>query len=71
MRSIDWQNRPTFQQAVHFTAHRSGPTAGRAAGVPQTASHQLPRTGLDSALPIAATGLITAAGLVLLRRRTS
>jgi purine nucleoside permease len=22
VRPIDWQNRPTFQQAVHFTSHR-------------------------------------------------
>jgi acyl-homoserine lactone acylase PvdQ len=74
VRGIDWQNRPTFQQAVHFTSHR-GSGAGAAAlpvvqAAPEVAPKQLPRTGLGTTLPLAATALLAGAALVTLRRRT-
>jgi acyl-homoserine lactone acylase PvdQ len=78
VRPIDWQNRPTFQQAVHFTTHRgstaaAGGSVARPAGppAPPTASGQLPRTGLDAGLPLAATALLVVAGVLALRRRTA
>jgi acyl-homoserine lactone acylase PvdQ len=75
VRGIDWQNRPTFQQAVHFTSHRAG-AGGGAAAAPvvntlPTAVGQLPRTGLGAGLPLAATALLGVAGVVALRRRTA
>jgi acyl-homoserine lactone acylase PvdQ len=78
VRGIDWQNRPTFQQAVHFTAHRAFTGGGAAAGAPAPAAPaapgvapgQLPRTGLGLGLPLAATVLIGVAGVLALRRRT-
>ncbi|GAC1442580.1 MAG: penicillin acylase family protein [Mycobacteriales bacterium] len=77
VRPIDWQNRPTFQQAVHFTTHRGGtsaPVAGPPVArpaAPTAAPGQLPRTGLDSGLPLAATVLLAAGGVVTLRRRSA
>ncbi|MCU1590915.1 MAG: hypothetical protein JWP11_2171 [Frankiales bacterium] len=75
VRGIDWQNRPTFQQAVHFTSGRGGSGGAAAAPavhtVPQAAPGQLPRTGLGTGLPLAATGLLAAVALVTLRRRTA
>jgi hypothetical protein len=75
VRGIDWQNRPTFQQAVHFTSHRAG-SGGGAAAAPAvntlpTAVGQLPRTGLGAGLPLAATALLAVVGAVALRRRTT
>jgi acyl-homoserine lactone acylase PvdQ len=74
VRGIDWQNRPTFQQAVHFTSQRG--SGGGAAGpvvrsAPLVAPGQLPRTGLGTSLPLAATLLLGGAALVTLRRRTA
>ena len=47
VRGIDWQNRPTFQQAVHFTRQRSAAAAVPAAPRPPAAAPgQLPATGL-------------------------
>ena len=75
VRGIDWQNRPTFQQAVHFTTHRGGTTAGGGAGqvptVPQAAPGQLPRTGLGTGLPLLATLLLAVVGVLGLRRPTA
>ena len=72
VRGIDWQNRPTFQQAVHFTSHRGGAaaTAGRVAP-PVAAPGRLPATGLGAGVPLTATALLGSAGLLVLRRRTA
>jgi hypothetical protein len=74
VRGIDWQNRPTFQQAVHFTAHRSfggGVVTPTRPTVPVAAPDQLPRTGVGVALPLGAVLLLAVAGALALRRRTS
>lgn len=81
VRGIDWQNRPTFQQAVHFTAHRG---EAPPAGTPQTpavggtvgalavaAPTALAATGLGTALPLTAVLLLGGAGIFTLRRRTA
>jgi hypothetical protein len=58
---IDWQNRPTFQQVVNYTAHRPRQTVhGRS----------LPATGTSNPVPVGATALGLAAFLAMrLRRR--
>ncbi|MBK5305126.1 MAG: penicillin acylase family protein [Frankiaceae bacterium] len=73
VRGIDWQNRPTFQQAVHFTTHRAvaGAAAPTRPTVPAVAPEQLPRTGLGGAVPVAATVLLGVVGALVLRRRTA
>jgi hypothetical protein len=79
VRGIDWQNRPTFQQAVHFTTHRAFTGGGAAAGapapaapqVPAVAPGQLPRTGLGLGLPLLGTLLLGVVGVLALRRRTA
>ena len=67
-RSIDWQNRPTFQQVVAFTSSRAGAAPPR----PVQATQRLAATG-----PGGATAVLAVGGLVLLlaaaalrRRRT-
>ncbi|HWG93328.1 MAG TPA: hypothetical protein VNU66_03765, partial [Mycobacteriales bacterium] len=68
-REIDWQNRPTFQQVVAFTAARS---EGGAAPVPRAPSvvaapvRRLPATGLPAA---ALGGLVLLGVAAALRRR--
>ncbi len=69
-RPIDWQNRPTFQQAVKLTTHR--PRAAAPATKPviapkPAAGPALPTTGLGTTLPL--VGLVALGGLLLLRRR--
>jgi hypothetical protein len=72
VRGIDWQNRPTFQQAVHFTRHRPfGTAVVRRPTVPDVVPDQLPRTGLGLGLPLAATLVVGLAGVLALRRRSS
>jgi hypothetical protein len=71
VRGIDWQNRPTFQQAVHFTAHRSFGVAVQVPIFPDVVGEQLPRTGLGLGLPLAATLVLGVAGVLALRRRTA
>jgi acyl-homoserine lactone acylase PvdQ len=72
VRPIDWQNRPTFQQVVQFSRHRSAsaaaaPAAGAAAASPSAAAvGTLPATGGSPLLPAAAAGVL---GLALLARR--
>jgi hypothetical protein len=71
VRGIDWQNRPTFQQAVHFTTHRPGGVAVQVPILPDVVGEQLPRTGIGVGLPLAATLLVGVAGMLALRRRTA
>jgi hypothetical protein len=68
VRGIDWQNRPTFQQAVHFTSQR-GTAAARPVVAPAAVPRQLPATGLGWALPL--LGLLTLGVVWALRRRTT
>ena len=64
-REIDWQNRPTFQQVVAFTASRAGATPP-----PVQATRQLAATGVDGAAPVlAVVGLVLLSAAALLRRR--
>jgi acyl-homoserine lactone acylase PvdQ len=46
VRPIDWQNRPTFQQVVHFTAHRPGTVTAPSA--PATPAAPAPGSGTGS-----------------------
>jgi acyl-homoserine lactone acylase PvdQ len=64
VRSIDWQNRPTFQQVVQFTAHRSriGPPAA-----PGVLGARMPATGGTPPLWPALVAVLPA--LALRRRR--
>jgi acyl-homoserine lactone acylase PvdQ len=65
VRGIDWQNRPTFQQAVTFLTHR---TRGRTVSVPVTKPlASLPTTGLQTTVP--ALALVALTGALLLARR--
>ena len=59
---IDWQNRPTFQQAVNFTSDRSSTTNGSV----------LPTTGMPVTLAGLALLLLVAAGAAreFAKRRT-
>ena len=66
VRGIDWQNRPTFQQAVHFTRQRSAPVRAVVPTVPDVAPDQLPATGLGL-LPL--VGALVVGSALLLRRR--
>ncbi|MEO6206162.1 MAG: hypothetical protein ABIO67_12400, partial [Mycobacteriales bacterium] len=63
-RTIDWQNRPTFQQVVAFTGHRA--RAGVAS--PTRPTGTLAATGIPPALPAAAAVLMLLT-LALRRRR--
>ncbi len=65
-RPIDWQNRPTFQQAVKLTTHRARAVAARPV-TPRPATPSLPTTGLGLGLPLLA--LLTLGGALVLRRR--
>ncbi len=72
-RPIDWQNRPTFQQAVKLTSHRPRAVAAKPPVVvaPKPApGPTLPTTGLATTLPLLALGTLAGA-LVLRRRRTT
>jgi acyl-homoserine lactone acylase PvdQ len=65
-RPIDWQNRPTFQQAVKLTTHR--PRAVTVvAGPPAAPGPTLPTTGLLTTAPLVA--LLALGGALFLRRR--
>jgi acyl-homoserine lactone acylase PvdQ len=69
-RQIDWQNRPTFQQVVSFTASRatSGVTPGeRAPSVLAAPARRLPATGLPA---VALAGLVLVGVAAALRRRS-
>ena len=66
VRPIDWQNRPTFQQAVKLTTHRP---RGTAAVAPVAApGGGLAATGLSTGLPVLAL-LATGLAVGLARRR--
>ena len=70
VRPIDWQNRPTFQQAVKLTTHRprsATVVVGPARAPAPAPKPTLPTTGLLTTLPMVA--LIGLAGALLLRRR--
>jgi acyl-homoserine lactone acylase PvdQ len=57
---MDWQNRPTFQQVIHFTSHRASVTdRGRT----------LPTTGLAWSMALLALALLVAAGSATALRR--
>ena len=83
VRPIDWQNRPTFQQVVHYTTRRSasrvavaggGGTADRPVGPGPTRTAQgrpLPATGASAALPAAGLLAFGLAGLLVRRRRAA
>ncbi len=72
VRPIDWQNRPTFQQVVQFTAHRprgagERPDVAKGGRQPRTEA-PLAATGPGSAWPAV---LVTAVALGAMRRRRS
>ncbi|MFL6239630.1 MAG: penicillin acylase family protein [Actinomycetes bacterium] len=58
---IDWQNRPTFQQVVNFTGHRSGSV---------THARTLPTTGMPVAAAVLALVLFVMGGTALRLRRS-
>ena len=73
VRPIDWQNRPTFQQVIHFTGHRPRAVEvivpDESGGVGRVdARAGLPTTGAPALVAVTALGLLTAAAI--LRRRT-
>jgi acyl-homoserine lactone acylase PvdQ len=70
-RQIDWQNRPTFQQVVAFTASRAdgGVTPVERAPVVGAPARRLPATGLAGLTALG--GLVLLLGAAALRRRTS
>lgn len=63
-RPIDWQNRPTFQQVVQFTSHRS--RGALRPNVPTKPRAPLAATGLLAGLPLVGLALL---GLLLVARR--
>ena len=67
VRGIDWQNRPTFQQAVKLTTHRPRTQLDAAGPVPHVGG--LPSTGLGE-LPLVAL-LVLSVAMALRRRRPS
>ncbi|HEU0132575.1 MAG TPA: penicillin acylase family protein [Mycobacteriales bacterium] len=77
VRAIDWQNRPTFQQVVAFTAHRPRTGAQALPSTPQVKGVKGSRTPRAPRAPLAATGGVAAwpavlaagAALTLRRRR--
>ncbi|MCW2600834.1 MAG: hypothetical protein JWM02_2663 [Frankiales bacterium] len=71
VRGIDWQNRPTFQQVVTFTDHRSRGTApDPVAASSVSLSGALPATGLGGTLPVLALAGLVGALALTRRRRT-
>jgi acyl-homoserine lactone acylase PvdQ len=62
VRPIDWQNRPTFQQAVNFTTHRPRSSL--------TNRSVLPTTGSAPIVAVVAAIVLLAAGLARRLRRT-
>ena len=71
VRPIDWQNRPTFQQAVKLTTHRPRPGVGDAALLPSTTGGALAATGGAPALPLLAVVALCGALLLARRRATA
>ncbi|MGB8649703.1 MAG: penicillin acylase family protein [Mycobacteriales bacterium] len=65
-RPIDWQNRPTFQQVVQFTAHRPRAEGVRASALTGALTGALPATGAGTAVPLVGVVLL---GLVLMALR--
>jgi acyl-homoserine lactone acylase PvdQ len=66
-RNIDWQNRPTFQQVVSFTAHRDRDDRQVVVAAGATGA-ALAATGLPGVLPAVALLLLAAAYAVRRRR---
>lgn len=66
-RPIDWQNRPTFQQAVKLTSHRPRAVTVVSQGPAAAPGPTLPTTGLVTTLPLVA--LLALGGALFLRRR--
>ena len=67
VRGIDWQNRPTFQQAVKLTAHRPRGAVATPRPVVTPTPVQLPVTGLVATLPL--LGLLAVGATRWWRRR--
>jgi len=69
VRPIDWQNRPTFQQAVKLTSHRlRGATVPPAVTPPaRPTGPGLAATGLSTTVPLVA--VLSLAGALALQRR--
>ena len=66
VRPIDWQNRPTFQQAVNFRHHRAGKGFGGRFGPGSAAAYSTGGVGWVGGVRLGALGLLVAAGTVLL-----